>query len=164
MANVSQAYHWFILRIVMPLGVSCTVVIHVGYGKLWSRLTADCVVVMHVHYASCEAVRQYTVISCQFREQSKLLTEMLDMTWELLPEAVGRRQQFPSDLQHLIYMHLTTNPLKMIMSAYHTWWPWKSAWQEWCTAHRSRAWNSSDPEVGEQSTASLYRLFLNFSL
>jgi hypothetical protein len=74
MANVSQAYHWFILRIVMPLGVSCTVVIHVGYGKLWSRLTADCVVAMHVHYAGCEAVRQYTVISCQFREQSKLLT------------------------------------------------------------------------------------------
>jgi hypothetical protein len=39
----------------------------------------------------------------------------------------------------------------LIMSAYHTWWPWKSAWQEWCTAHRSRAWNSSDPEVGEQA-------------
>jgi len=34
MANLSQAYHWFILRIVMPLGASCTVVIHVGYAKL----------------------------------------------------------------------------------------------------------------------------------
>jgi hypothetical protein len=33
MANVSQAYHWFILRIVMPLGVSCTVVIH--YHLQW---------------------------------------------------------------------------------------------------------------------------------
>ena len=58
MVNLSQAYHWFILRIVMPLGVSCTVVIHVAYPKLGSRLTADCVVVMHVPYASCEAVRQ----------------------------------------------------------------------------------------------------------
>jgi hypothetical protein len=38
-ANLSQAYHWFILRMVMPLGVSCTVVIHVAY-------------------ASCEIVRQ----------------------------------------------------------------------------------------------------------
>jgi hypothetical protein len=37
------------------------------------------------------------------------------------------------------------------------------AWQEWCTAHRSRAWNSSDPETGQQSTVSLRRLFLNFS-
>jgi hypothetical protein len=74
MANLSQAYHWFILRIVMPLGVSYTVVIHVGYAKLGSRLTADCVVVMHVLYASCEAVQQYTVISCLLREQSKLLT------------------------------------------------------------------------------------------
>jgi len=26
--NLSQAYHWFILRMVMPLGVSCTVVIY----------------------------------------------------------------------------------------------------------------------------------------
>ena len=62
---------------------------------------------------------------------------VLEMTWELLPE--GWRQQFPSHLQHrgtivltvpwtgmkwlfyyLIYMHITTNPLKMIMSAYHT--------------------------------------------
>jgi len=34
------------------------------------------------------------------------------------------------------------------------------AWQEWRTAHRSRAWNSSDPEVEEQSTVSLRRLLL----
>ena len=38
-ANISQAYHWFILRMVIPLGLSCTVVIHVAY-------------------ASCEIVRQ----------------------------------------------------------------------------------------------------------
>ena len=31
------------------------------------------------------------------------------------------------------------------------------------TAHRSRAWNSSDPEVGKQSTVSFRRLFLKFS-
>jgi hypothetical protein len=37
------------------------------------------------------------------------------------------------------------------------------AWQEWRTAHRSRAWNNSDPEVGEQSTVSLRRLFSKFS-
>jgi hypothetical protein len=38
---------------------------------------------------------------------------------------------------------------------------WKkySTWQEWRTAHRSPAWNSSDPEVEEQSTVSLRRLF-----
>jgi hypothetical protein len=51
MANLSQAYQWFILRIVMPLGVSYTVVIHVGYAKLGSRLIADCIVVIHVPYA-----------------------------------------------------------------------------------------------------------------
>jgi hypothetical protein len=34
---------------------------------------------------------------------------------------------------------------------------------EWRTAHRSRAWNSSDSEVREQSTVSLRRLFLKFS-
>ena len=37
------------------------------------------------------------------------------------------------------------------------------AWQEWRTAHRSRAWNSSNPEVREQSTVSLRRLFNFFS-
>ena len=57
MANLSQAYHWFILPIVMPLGVSCTVVMHVAHAKLGNRLTADCVVVIHVPYASCEAGR-----------------------------------------------------------------------------------------------------------
>ena len=154
MANVSQAYHWFILRIVMPLGVSCTVVIHVGYGKLWSRLTAD---VLLLCMCTMQVVKPFDSIQlflASSGNSQNYWPEVLDMTWEL----------FPSDFQHLIYMHLTTNPLKMIMSAYHTWWPLKSAWQEWCTAHRSRAWNSSDPEVGEQSTASLYRLFLNFFL
>ena len=61
----------------------------------------------------------------------------------------------------------TTNPLKMIMSACHTikkvgttlFWKKYSIWQEWRTAHRSRAWNSSDPEVGEHSTVSLRQLF-----
>ena len=52
MVNLSQAYHWYILRIVISLGVSCTVVIHVRYAKLVNRLTADCVVAMHVPYAS----------------------------------------------------------------------------------------------------------------
>ena len=106
MANVSQAYHWFILRIVMPLGVSCTVVIHVGYGKLWSRLTADCVVVMHVHYAGCEAVRQYTVISCQFREQSKLLTrgagyDLRTVAWGRRPKATVPKW-FPASYIHAL--------------------------------------------------------------
>jgi hypothetical protein len=35
--------------------------------------------------------------------------EVLEMTWELLPEITVS----------LFYMHITTNPLKMIMSAYH---------------------------------------------
>ena len=62
MVNLSQAYHWFILRIVMPLGVSWTVVIHVAFAKLGGPLTADCVVVIHVPYASCEAIRQYNIL------------------------------------------------------------------------------------------------------
>ena len=53
MVNLSQGYYWFILRIVVSMGVSCTVVIHVRYAKLGNRLTADGVVVIHVPYASC---------------------------------------------------------------------------------------------------------------
>jgi hypothetical protein len=52
--------------------------------------------------------------------------EVLEMTWELLPEASasGNSSQVISSTEglfyYLIYMHITTNPLKMIMSAYHT--------------------------------------------
>jgi len=50
----------------MPLGVSCTVVIHVSYAKIGNRLTADFVVVIHVPYASCEAVWQHIVLLCMY--------------------------------------------------------------------------------------------------
>jgi len=62
MVNLSQSYRWFILRNVMLLGISSTVVIHVANAKLGRRLTADCVVVIHVPYAICEAVRQYITL------------------------------------------------------------------------------------------------------
>ena len=56
--NLSQAYHWFILLMVMPSGVSCTVVIHVAYAKLLNHSTVDYIVFIHVTYARCETVRQ----------------------------------------------------------------------------------------------------------
>ena len=62
----------------------------------------------------------YTIISYLFREQSKLLTRGAGD--DLRTEAEGRRQQFPSHLQHrgTIVLYIATNPLKMIMSAHHT--------------------------------------------
>ena len=183
MANVSQAYHWFSLRIVMPLGVSCTVVIHVGYGKLWSRLTADCVVVMHVHYAGCEAVRQYTVISCQFREQSKLLTrgagyDLRTVAWGRRPKATvlkwspaPRDNNFDSSLNRheitvlLSYIHALNHKSTEddnVSIPYLVTLEKRLTGMMHCASFAGM--EQFGLEVGEQSTASLYRLFLNFFL
>jgi hypothetical protein len=73
---------------------------------------------------------------------------------------------------YLIYMHITTNPQKMIMSAYHT---IKKLGHNivlkeinhltgmvHCASFSGM--NSSDPEVGGQSTISLRNVFFLFSI
>ena len=53
----------------------------------------------------CDGEIQYTVISCLFREQSKLLTRGAGD--DLRTVALGRSQQFPSHLQHRMTIVLT---------------------------------------------------------
>ena len=111
-------------------------------------------------------IKQYTVISYLFGEQSKLLTRGAGDDLRTVPKSS------PAPFYYFIYMYITTNPLKM-MSAYHTIkklghnivlkeiqhfvdyiFSWTMNWMvtgaldrnDALTAHRSRAWNSSDPD------------------
>ena len=106
--------------------------------------------------------RNSQVIPSTERNSQNYCPSVLEKTWELRPKAtVSKSSPAPRDnsFDCSLNRHEITVLLSYIHARIHDW----CAWQEWRTAHRSRAWNSSDPEVGEQSTVSLRRLFLKFS-
>ena len=96
--------------------------------------------------------------------------EVLEMTWELFPSHLQHRRpkatvpkSSPAPRDNSFDCSLNWHDITVLLSYIHAQIHHWCAWQEWRTAHHSRAWNSSGPEVGEQSTVSLRLLFSKFS-
>jgi hypothetical protein len=84
-------------------GADSTVLLNLYRSLIRSELDYECVVYCLLYISACINTRladncQYTVISCLLREQSTLFTRGAGD--DLRTVAGGRRQQFPSHLQH----------------------------------------------------------------